>query len=295
MLGWAKNTTLEPKRQTSVDRWPIIGKQASLAGLLFSQCNTPESRPGTPSTNNVKCTAVESYADNPVKDYGSVFGGLFTSTVIGALAPIKTYAEGGHPKAPHIQQSIELPSVDVKETAATVTISCHAEKKDDVGVQQKVVVHYGSIDLFSGSLGAIASTLGKKSYGVITTDRLTKGSDGTPITASKIGVTSSSNMQFVPIGLVNFNYMGSDKYNLNAQFGVGVNPNGSSTNVEYFLSPLAFSTHHIYFSPGVHIAQSERISGGFTQGEAVSSSFSVPTTWKTTYKFGVTISFKPYK
>jgi hypothetical protein len=236
-----------------------------------------------------KCTAVETYADDAVKDYGSVLSGEFTSAVLAGML----YATR---KPEQSSLSIKLPSDNVKNTAATVIISCHADQKGvKVGVQQKVAVHYGSPDLFTASTGAIVSTLGEKSYGVITIDTGQKNSDGTPVTASSVGVTSSSSMQFVPIALVNFNYAGNDETNFNAQFGVGINPNGSSTNVEYFLSPLAFSTHHVYIAPGVHIAQSERINGNFTQGEVVGSGFTLPTKWETTYKFGVTISVQPYK
>jgi hypothetical protein len=246
------------------------------------------------------CTAVEAYADNPVKDYGSVFTGALPANALGgvrfSLTALPIDMRTTTVEEESNLEAITLPSSGVKDTAATVTISCHADTDDvDVGVQQKFVVHYGGIDLFSGSTGAIVSTLGKKTYGVNTVDTGTKNADGTPVTKSTIGVTSSSNAQLVPIGLVNLNWAGNEKNNLNFQFGVGINPNGSSTKVEYFLSPLAFATHHVYIAPGVHIAQSERVGSGFSVGEVVGSGFTAPTTWQTTYKFGVTISVKPYK
>lgn len=238
-----------------------------------------------------KCTAVEAYSDNPVKDYGSVVTGVFTSTVLGGLGYWGPYPSRAQSKL----TQVTLPSSGVRNTAATVTISCHADDQTSaVGVQQKFVLHYGSPDWLSASTGVLMSSLGKKIYGVNTTDAGTQSSDGTEATTSTIGVTSSSDMQFVPMAFLDLNWAGNEKNNLNAQLGVGINPNGSATQVEYFASPIAFATHHVYIGLGVHFARSERITGNFYRNEVVESSFTVPTIWEPTYKVGATISFKPY-
>jgi hypothetical protein len=241
---------------------------------------------------DVTCSAVASYTDNPPRDYGAIIQGLLGTSV-------KSLAALGVTPSPEVQK-ITLPYLGVKNTAAAIVISCQIAKDKDtvppteLGVQRKFTVHYGNVDLLSASTGAIVSSQGKRIYGVQTTQ--TGVSGGVATTQSAIAITASSKIQFVPIALVNFNYAGNKNYNWNAQLGLGINPNGSSTQVEYFASPIAFSIHNLYLSPGLHIARSERIINGFYVGDLVSSStFTVPTKWQATYKFGFTVSYRPYK
>jgi hypothetical protein len=241
-------------------------------------------------SDGAACTAAITYVDNPPRDYGAVISGVLSPVLPKVLNVVGKTAKA---------ESIVLPAAKVKNTVATVTLSCQAPKDDAhedivLGVQRKITVHYGTVDLFSGSAGTIISPLGKRIYGIQTTQ--TGTTNGVATTQAAIAVTSSSRLQFVPIALVNFNYMGNKNFNWNMQFGVGINPNGSSTQVEYFASPIAFSMHNLYLSPGLHIARSERIINGFYVGDVVSSSsFTVPTQWRATYKFGFTVSYKPYK
>lgn len=233
------------------------------------------------------CSATVTYTDNPARDYGAVAQNLVTG-VIGKIAAI----DGGA----GVVSTIVLPSAGVKNTTAAVVLSCKESDKKDaptVGTDRKLNIHYGNVDLVSASAGAIVSTLGKKIYG-IKTSTVGKNADGTDKTVSKIAVTSASNAQLVPIGLVNLNYAGNRKVNFNGQVGLGINPNGSSTQVEYFVSPLAIGWKGLYIAPGVHIARSERLAGGFALGDTVSSSsFSVPALWTATYRLGFTISYQP--
>jgi hypothetical protein len=75
------------------------------------------------------------------------------------------------------------------------------------------------------------------------------------------------------------------------QFGVGLNPNLSSTKLEFFASPLALSWHDVYFSPGIHIGQHENLANAFAVGDIVPNGSKVPTSFKYFSGFGFSISY----
>jgi hypothetical protein len=86
---------------------------------------------------------------------------------------------------------------------------------------------------------------------------------------------------------------GNRNQHFDFQAGLGINPNGSKTNVEYFLGP-ALAWHGLYLSPGMHIAQAQYLTSGFAVGQTVSSgSITVPTVWKSTLRFGFSITYSP--
>jgi hypothetical protein len=181
----------------------------------------------------------------------------------------------------------------MKNTQATVTISCTG---DHVGNQtpatkRTIAITYEDMPLFSASVGSIVSLLGKKDYGVVTT--ATSVTNNTVTSQYSIGVTSSSKVQFVPIGFLNLYGFGNRSTHFDFQAGLGINPNGSKTNVEYFLGP-ALSWKQIFISPGLHIAQAEYLTNGYTVGEIVGTQgFSVPTAYHTTLRFGIALSYSP--
>jgi hypothetical protein len=107
-----------------------------------------------------------------------------------------------------------------------------------------------------------------------------------------VAVTGSPAGQVIPFGLVNIFYSGSRLFNINAQLGVGVNPNLSSARVEYFASPFAIGWHDVYISPGFHVGQHEEIAGGFGVGQITPSGLSkVPLKWGYYTGFGFSISY----
>jgi hypothetical protein len=144
----------------------------------------------------------------------------------------------------------------------------------------------------SASAGAIVSLLGKKTYGVNTTIG-SVSSTGAVTPVYTVGVTSSSTIQLIPVAFLDTYVVGNRNLHLDLQTGMGINPNGSKTNVEYFVGP-AIAWHGVYFSPGLHIAQAQYLTDGFAIGQTVSSgSFTVPTVWKSTLRFGFSITYSP--
>lgn len=188
--------------------------------------------------------------------------------------------------------TFQLPPV--KNSQATIVVSCTADKGFETTVvapKKTLVVTYQNIPNVSASAGTIVSLLGKKTYGVVTTP--VSVSSGAVTSQYTIGVTSSSTTQLVPIGFLNLYGLGTRDKHIDFQAGLGINPNGSKTRVEYFLGP-AFAWKGLFISPGLHIAQAQYLSNGYVQGETVSSQgFTVPTTYKTTLKFGFGISYSP--
>lgn len=172
-----------------------------------------------------------------------------------------------------------------------VTLSCNGSDGKPTKTVKTVNVTFQNPALLTGSAGVLVSTLGKKQYGVNTT--VIGVSNGTVASQYTIGVTSSSTVQLVPIAFINLYGYGNRINHLDIQAGLGINPNGSKTRVEYLLGP-AFSTHSVYFGAGVHIAQAEYLQSGYQVGQNVASQgFSVPTNWRTTLKLGFSLTYSP--
>ena len=76
------------------------------------------------------------------------------------------------------------------------------------------------------------------------------------------------------------------------QAGLGINPNGSKTEVEYFFGS-ALTSHGIYFAPGLHIARASYLGGGFSLGEVIPSGVTPPVNYRATYRFAFAISYSP--
>jgi len=112
------------------------------------------------------CTVTPVYADNAPRDYGSVIQSLFGAGVVAKIP----FAEEKKPAAmtpkARVVQVVELPTTHIKNTVATVTISCQVADANDtttpLAAQRKVNIHYSNVDLLSASTGAIVSTEGKK-------------------------------------------------------------------------------------------------------------------------------------
>ena len=235
----------------------------------------------------VKCSAVETVKQIEPPDLVAILvkaasGGLpgFKERIIGAE----------NPSTPQLVFNIH----PIDNAQATITVSCSADKGNEATVivpKKTIVITYQNIPLFSASAGTIVSLLGKQTYGIVTTPgSVTSGAVTSQYT---IGVTSSSTTQFVPIGFLDVYGLGTRDKQIDFQAGLGINPNGSKTRVEYFLGP-AFDWKRVFISPGLHIAQAQYLANGYKVGETVSSqSFAVPTTYKTTLRFGISISYSP--
>src|SRR6202040_3983751 len=97
------------------------------------------------------------------------------------------------------------------------------------------------------------------------------GNGGVVNTQTSIAVTGTPRVQFIPFSFVNLYVAGSRTLNLGPQMGIGVNPNLSTPRVEFFASPISVGWHDFYFSPGFHIGQHERLTGGFSVGDLTPS------------------------
>jgi len=183
-------------------------------------------------------------------------------------------------------QYYSLPPLKNKVLAANVVCTLGDGHK----LTQSVKITYQNPPRIAVSAGLVASTLGVKSYG-IKTIQTGVGSGGVVTTQNSIGVTGPSSAQAIPFGFINLYWSGSRKLNLSTQIGVGVNPNLSSTRVEFFAAPVAISWHDFYFSPGVHIGQYERLTGGFAVGEIVTGLSRAPIIWGYHGGLGFSLSY----
>jgi hypothetical protein len=235
-----------------------------------------------------KCVAIETTQEVPPADILATIAGWLGKTPLLKQSTDLRATENNNPQNPKISYEID----PIKNTQATITVSCQIGANDKVAKPKRtIVVTYQDVPPVSVSAGAIVSMLGKKGYGVVTTP--TSVSGNTVTSQFAVGVTSSSKVQFVPIGFLNIYGFGTRDRHLDFQAGIGINPNGSKTQVEYFLAP-AFAWHNVYFAPGLHLAQAQYLTNGYTVGEIVTpQSFSVPTAYHSTLKFGIAISYSP--
>jgi hypothetical protein len=220
------------------------------------------------------------------------------------------------------QDTFTLPAEAKKETV-TVTIKCHSRSKSDAELHtdapeadaepqsemttkpyekpccppapppptpaatEKVVVSYGPPARVSASAGFIL-TSGVRSYGVKATNLGNVG--GVANIQSRAAITSSPSAQVVPFTFANVYLRGSPKTHVDLQFGLGLNPNLSSTKIEFFAGP-ALSWHDLYFSPGIHIGQHENVANGFHVGDIVPNGSKLPTSFKYFSGFGFSVSY----
>lgn len=132
---------------------------------------------------------------------------------------------------------------------------------------------------------------GVESYG-LNSSVTGSGAGGTVTTQNMVAVTGSPAQEVIPFGFANIYYFSSHKITLNAQLGVGANPNLSSAKPEVFASPVSIGWHNFYVSPGFHIGQHEDIGGGFALGDITPSGFSkLPLKWSLYTGFGVSFSY----
>jgi len=227
-----------------------------------------------------ECSGVPTSKSDPKPDYGALF----------AAALPKYFGLDESPKTRGPHQKITLPQVS--DGTLTVAISCRlpADSESVVRMPRSVVVHYKNAPLFSGSAGVLISTMGTKTYGNSTAQASV--TNGVVTTRNSVALTANSNVQFVPIAFLNTYLMGSNRLHIDLQSGAGINPNGSKTKVEYFLGS-ALAWHGAYIAPGVHIAQAQYLTNGFSLDETIASNVTVPTAYRTTFRFGIAISYSP--
>jgi len=228
-----------------------------------------------------KCTTTETVAQLPEQDFGAIIE-KFLAGALAAHGLIET------PKQAE-QLSISLPPLSNEK--ATISVSCMASGDAPVVPKKTITITYQNMPPVSASAGAIVSLLGNKTYGVVTSE--TSVTSGTVSSQFAIGITSSSRIQLVPVAFLNAYLLGNRNAHIDLQTGLGINPNGSKTRVEYFVGP-AIAWHGVYLSPGLHIAQAEYLARGYAVGQLVSSqSFNVPAPYHTTLRFGISLTYSP--
>jgi hypothetical protein len=297
----------KPPKLTNTSHWPALFRRNAVASISigefpmlkndcvdipsqFDVANHQAVSVRTLRYEKDECTVTLSSV-TPIKkdDIGKEVSAIFTAPIIGGL--VHASSKGDLPGT--VADNTSLPPL--KDASVTVTIKCTRQNIPDVGPPsqpQTFTLNYHDPTPVTGSAGAWISTLGKKTYGINTAPTgAISPTDGTAVTTSTIAVTSTSRVQFVPAGFINAYLTGTRTFNLNLEAGLGINPNGSSTQVEYFLGP-AISWHNLYFSPGVHIAQAEKLTNGFSVNQTVSSGLTLPTGWYTTYKLAFAISYR---
>jgi hypothetical protein len=186
---------------------------------------------------------------------------------------------------------LEAPSVYALDPQKNKIVSIDASCKisTDRKSTQNIKITYQNPPRISVSAGFLLGTTGIQSYGIKTV-QTGVGSGGVVTTQNSIAITGAPTVQFIPFGFVNVYIAGSRTFNLGPQMGIGVNPNLSTAKVEFFASPVAVSWHDFYFSPGFHIGQHERLTGGFSVGDLTPSNLSkAPIGW--TYYTGLGFSF----
>lgn len=228
-----------------------------------------------------QCTASETAAPLQPPDIGSIIskflGGLPTAIAVKGAKPL-----------PHFPA--QLPPL--QNAKATISVSCASTGEAPIVPKKTINITYEGVSPISASAGLLVSLLGSKTYGVVTTETAVTTS-GTVNSQYAIGVTSSSTIQLVPIAFLNTYLFGNQNEHIDLQTGLGINPNGSKTRVEYFVGP-AIAWHGVYLSPGLHIAQAEYLAPGYAVGQFVSSQgFSVPAPYRTTLRFGISLTYSP--
>jgi hypothetical protein len=268
-------------------------------------------------------------ATAPLKkpDLGKEITSVVTSTIIPAFPWAAADIQGkiqdsvdrkdhGDGQEEHVAKILARIKIDGSgDTTATLTISCVRPNKflaktvtaydyDETKATNSkklilgqpapkhvITISYQNPIPIAGSAGALISTLGKKVYGVNTSVSSIDNTTNTATTTNTVAVTSSSNVQFVPFGFLHAYLSGSKTLNLNMSAGVGINPNGDKTQVEFFVGP-SLGWHGLYLSSGVHMARAETLQGGFAVGQTVSGT-TIATGYYETYKFGSGISYRP--
>lgn len=174
-----------------------------------------------------------------------------------------------------------------KNKILTITSACEVQK---LKFSQTVKITYQNPPRVAVS-GGILFAPGVRAYG-ISTNQTGIGAGGVVTTQNSLVVSGHPTAQVIPFGFTNIYYAGSRTLNLNAQLGVGANPNLSSTKVEFFASPVALGWHDLYISPGFHIGQHEQLTGGFTVGELTPNSLSKPPIrWEYFTGFSLSVSY----
>jgi hypothetical protein len=225
------------------------------------------------TTEGDECTATPTFKSDPKPDY--------LSTLVSFLQPLLKSAEN----VKTTEQRISLPSA--ANGTMTVPITCKATPDPQ---PRTVIIHYKNPPQFSASAGTLVSLYGKHVYS-FSASQTGVNSSGVATTQNTIALTTS-NVQLVPIGFLNTYISGTNRLHLDLQVGLGINPNGSKTQVEYFFGP-ALTMHGIYLSPGLHIARAPYLGGGFSLGEVIPSGVTPPVNYRATYRFAFAISYSP--
>lgn len=208
------------------DKSQVLVKVGEL-DMVSSKCLPPLTELTVPNkatvivylnTPGTECHATPTFTSDPKSDYIALFMSLLTA---------EKFAEEGAVTSEH--QKIPVPGAT--NGTMPLSLTCQSAANKPI-ISRTVIVHYRQLPLFSASAGVLVSTLGKRIYGV-KTNQTGVATSGIATTVNLVAVTSSSRVQFVPIAFLNWNFRGSDTLHAAFESGIGINPNGSKTNVEY--------------------------------------------------------------
>ena len=188
---------------------------------------------------DVKMTLINLYSDGncpalPDLDIGAIFASF-------SWRIRSEFCRRGHARPR--QFPVNLPALT--NLKATISVSCKSADGTPVAPPRTITITYQNMSPVSASAGAIVSLLGSKTYGIVTSE--TSVTNGIVSSQYAIGVTSSSTIQLVPVAFLNTYVFGNRNKHIDLQTGLGINPNGSKTRVEYFIGP-ALAWHGVYLA-----------------------------------------------
>jgi hypothetical protein len=198
---------------------------------------------------------------------------------------------------------------------ANVTITCKdiaTDKQPFDAVQ--FVAYFEKPPKWDFSVGALVSTLPGREVGTVPGPIQSANSPLCPADSSgnvppcaptTLAVTSSSNVQFMPMAFLEFHpwnrrcpwaHEGGGAHSrvyvcsLGPAFGFTANPNSGSPTAEFF-EGFSLGIQRVSLLFGVHNGRSQEFSGGYSVGQTLPPGVSVtpPTTlqWKTAFAFGI--------
>lgn len=189
------------------------------------------------------------------------------------------------------------------QQAATTSVTCtNAFTKKVVYKDIPIAINFKRDSRITVSVGPLFSTIPKQKLG---TTQINTGlnSSGAPTFTSQFAVVDRASYQIIPFAFINYRlaYLGESRkltnppdFSVNFSFGIGVNPNSGTNEVEYFIGP-SLGYKRFFFQFGDHIGRFQRgFTGGFNIGDTVPASFPsvLPIDKEYRNRFGIAFSYR---
>jgi hypothetical protein len=185
---------------------------------------------------------------------------------------------------------VTLPNQKSAKFVGTIVCTNHFTHEQFGSDLPFTVLYYNPAPV-TASAGVLISPLSKRPIGVLSQST---PCNGTTTIMNCYAVTTTSDAQFVPMGLGNLYLSGSTKLNLNFSGGIGVNLNNGSAQMEYFLGP-SVGIHGFYLSPGLDFISFPSLKDGLQLGDPAptgSNASNPPLVYHHTVHFAFTISYR---